>query len=337
MSVLTDLALSPAQLLSSQFLLTLGNNKQQVYRFTSENVLQHVQLETSDSSDEILLYAPAMNLEKVFRAVSFLQSKVNVAGFRCAIKDRLGVAIHVVLGAVFDGLQSELNQLANSEHMEVMVMSKLPDFHRSGLLVVDMDSTVIQIECIDEIANYGGVGAEVSEVTELAMQGKLDFADSLKQRVSCLKGVPEKVLEQVRNEIPLMPGLVSLIEALQKRQWKIAIASGGFHYFAHYLKERLQLDHAKANTLEIEQGVLTGNVIGEIVDAKSKAQCVKELSSLYQIPMEQTVAMGDGANDLLMMQEAALGVAYRAKPIVQSQADIAIRFGGLDRFMLLFD
>ena len=197
---------------------------------------------------------------------------------------------------------------------------------------MDMDSTVIAVECIDEIAKLAGaeVGEQVSKVTELAMQGKLDFAESLRSRVACLQGADQAILQSVRAALPLMPGMFNLVRILKKHNWKLAIASGGFTYFADYLLQRLELDDAVANELEIVEGKLTGKVSGSIVDAKVKASTLGELAARWDIPHNQTIAMGDGANDLLMMNAASLGVAFHAKPVVRAQADISIRHGGLD-------
>ena len=199
-----------------------------------------------------------------------------------------------------------------------------------GVLVMDMDSTAIEIECIDEIAVLAGVGEEVAAITELAMQGELDFAQSLHQRVAKLADAPEKILADVAKKLPLMNGLKTLIAELKKYQWRIAIASGGFTYFADHLKEALQLDAAYANTLEIKSGKLTGKVLGDVVDAEVKAQSLKKMCQNFNIPHQQSVAMGDGANDLKMMAAAHLGVAFHAKPIVLKQADSSINEAGLD-------
>jgi phosphoserine phosphatase len=210
------------------------------------------------------------------------------------------------------------------------LLQNAPVLSAGGLLVMDMDSTTIEIECIDEIAKLAGVGEKVSQVTELAMEGKLDFSQSLHQRVATLSGSSVYILEKVISNIPLMPGLETLVDQLKQNNWRIAIASGGFTYFADYLKNQLNLDAARANVLEITNGVLTGKVLGDVVDAQAKADCLGELASQYRIPHSQTVAMGDGANDLVMMAAAGFGVAFHAKPIVLAQADSSINHQGLD-------
>jgi len=205
----------------------------------------------------------------------------------------------------------------------------VPDLSKPGLIVMDMDSTAIEIECIDEIAKLAGVGDEVSEVTERAMQGELDFEQSLRQPDPKLTGADESILESVRSTLPMMEDLRGLVSALQALGWKTAIASGGFTYFSDYLKQELNLDHAQSNTLEIVNGKLTGNVLGDVVTAQTKANIVEELATQFDIEMHNTVAVGDGANDLVMMDAAGLGVAFHAKPKVEQQAQTAVRFIGL--------
>ncbi len=207
-------------------------------------------------------------------------------------------------------------------------VARLPRLGEPGLLLMDMDSTAIQIECIDEIARLAGVGEQVAAVTAAAMQGKLEFADSLRNRVALLKDADEAILEQVAADIPLMPGLTELVAATQAAGWKVAIASGGFTRFAGHLQRLLGLDHIEANDLEVVDGRLTGRVEGRIVDAQVKAETLLALRERYGISAAQTVAIGDGANDLPMLKNAALGVALHAKPVVREQAQVAIR--GLD-------
>ncbi|WP_414827972.1 phosphoserine phosphatase SerB [Alteromonas sp. H39] len=229
------------------------------------------------------------------------------------------------------GLAEALSSLSAKYHIEVGVQRAQPSLSTPGLLVMDMDSTVIDIECIDEIAKLAGLGDEVAAVTAKAMRGELAFSESLISRVACLEGVAVAQLQQIRDSIPLMPGIQLLVATLKSHGWTLGLASGGFTYFADYLKGRLGLDEARANILEVDaqNQTLTGKVTGDIVDAEVKAQTVKSLAQQYQIATGQSVAMGDGANDLVMMGEAALGIACHAKPVVNEQADVAIRFSGL--------
>jgi len=230
---------------------------------------------------------------------------------------------------------TSLNHLNEQFNVDINIVSTLPSLLQPGLVVLDMDSTSIEIECIDEIAKLAGVGEEVSAITELAMQGRLDFSESLRARVSKLKGVELSLLDQIANDLPLMPGMRDLVAQFKAHQWKVAIASGGFTYFADNLKDLLGLDAAVSNTLAHDGKVLTGEVSGEIVDAKVKATTVLALAKQYNIPLSQTIAIGDGANDLVMMEQAALGIAFHAKPLVQEQANVAINQGNLGAVIAL--
>ncbi|WP_313382431.1 phosphoserine phosphatase [Pantoea sp.] len=226
-------------------------------------------------------------------------------------------------------LTPRATKLAHENGLDVAPLGKIPHLKTPGLLVMDMDSTAIEIECIDEIAKLAGSGELVAEVTERAMRGELDFAASLRQRVATLKGADANILKQVRDALPLMPGLTELVQKLQALGWQVAIASGGFTYFAEYLRDRLHLAHVAANELEMRDGKLTGEVLGQIVDAQYKADTLKKLAQRFDIAPEQTVAIGDGANDLPMIKAAALGIAYHAKPKVNEQTQVTIRHADL--------
>ena len=228
-----------------------------------------------------------------------------------------------------DELTPELQTACWAYHIDCASTFDLPDLSQPGLLVMDMDSTAIQIECIDEIAKLAGVGEAVSLVTEQAMQGLLDFEQSLRERVRALKGADENILSQVLSTLPLMSGLTELVAELQARGWKVAIASGGFTYFADHLKSELNLVAAYANQLEIKDGKLTGEVLGEVISAETKAQLLYKLAEQYDIESHNIVAIGDGANDLPMIEAAGLGVAFHAKPKVTEQASIAIQHADL--------
>ncbi|WP_372882990.1 phosphoserine phosphatase SerB [Psychromonas sp.] len=232
--------------------------------------------------------------------------------------------IRLALNAFPESLKGKLDDFAKTSQLDFALMEKFPDWSKPGLVLMDMDSTTIQIECIDEIARLYGVGEQVSAVTALAMQGKLDFNQSLCTRVNKLAGAPVSILKEVADNMPLMPGLLELIKGLKAAGWKVAIASGGFNYFADRLKDDHGFDVARANTLEIVDNHLTGEVVGEIVNAKVKARTLSELTEKFTIPMSQTVAIGDGANDLLMLQASALGIAIHAKPIVQEKAAVSL-------------
>ncbi|HHF0148211.1 TPA: phosphoserine phosphatase [Haemophilus influenzae] len=230
---------------------------------------------------------------------------------------------------------SDFIKFAHDVEVDIAKLDFSPKLSQAGLLVMDMDSTAIQIECIDEIAKLAGVGELVSAITESAMRGELDFEQSLRCRVGTLKGAPESILQQVRENLPLMPGLVETIQTLQKYGWKTAIASGGFTYFANYLKALLQLDFAASNQFDIEDGKLTGLVKGDVVDAQYKAKTLQHLLEEYGIDSQYSIAIGDGANDLAMMNVAGLGVAFHAKPKVQQQAQIVVNFADLTALLCL--
>lgn len=214
-------------------------------------------------------------------------------------------------------------------------VAELPRLQAGGLILMDMDSTAIQIECIDEIARLAGVGEQVAAVTAAAMHGKLEFSESLRNRVALLKDAPISILDKVGANIPLMPGLTDLVSTAKAAGWKVAIASGGFTHFAGVLQRNLGLDHIESNVLDIDGDRLTGKVNGRIVDAKVKAETLAELKARYQVSDKQTVAIGDGANDLPMLKAAALGVAIHAKPVVREQAQVAIRHLNLEAVICL--
>ena len=242
-----------------------------------------------------------------------------------------------VINAKTEQIKSLLGDVSDAYNLDVGLQTSRPSLSEPGLLVMDMDSTVIAIECIDEIAKLAGVGEQVAEVTARAMRGEIAFNDSLTHRVACLEGVPIDHLNQIRDGIPIMPGIQTLLKHLKANNWKLAIASGGFTFFADHLKARLGLDYAISNTLSVKDGHLTGKVEGEIINADVKARTVKALSEKWQIPSSQTVAMGDGANDLVMMAESALGVACHGKPLVNEKADVAVRVGSLHSLLYFLD
>ncbi len=216
----------------------------------------------------------------------------------------------------------------------------VPDAERLshfGLCVMDMDSTLINIECIDEIADMMNLKPQVSAITEQSMRGELDFVQSLRKRVALLKGLPETALQRVIDErLQANPGAHEWIAACKTNNIKIMVVSGGFTLFANHVKTMLGLDYAVANTFEIIDGKLTGNILGDIVDAERKAQELVKLRDELGLSADQTIAIGDGANDLKMMSVATVGIAYHAKPVVQQQATYALNYSGLDGVRNLF-
>jgi len=199
------------------------------------------------------------------------------------------------------------------------------------LFMTDMDSTLINIECIDEIADYAGIKSQVSEITESAMRGELDFAASLIRRVGLLKGLKQSILQDVYdNRLALNSGADEMLTCLKSRQIKTALVSGGFTFFTDRLSSRLQFDYSQANVLEIQNDTLVGEVTGAIVGAESKRDFLLSLCKELSITARNTIVIGDGANDLLMMEKAGLSIAYNAKTKVQEAADIAINYSGLN-------
>ena len=211
---------------------------------------------------------------------------------------------------------------------------KLPDF---GLIAMDMDSTLITIECVDEIADFAGLKAEVAAVTESAMRGEIDWSESLRQRVALLKGLDASALQRVYSErLQLSSGAEKLIRAARQHGIRLLLVSGGFSFFTDRLKPRLGFDYAFSNTLEIEGGKLTGRVSGPLLDADAKAHHVARLRDGLGLTRDQVIVIGDGANDLKMMAETNCSVAYHAKPIVRQQASYALNYVGLDGLLNLF-
>jgi len=209
-------------------------------------------------------------------------------------------------------------------------------FRRNRRLVCfDMDSTLIQTEVIDELAAVAGVGEQVASITEAAMRGELDFAESFRRRMALLEGLDETVLAGIAERLPITDGAERLIGTLKQLGYKIAILSGGFTYFAEYLQQRLGIDYVHANRMEFEQGRLTGKVTGPIVDGARKAELLRQIAQHEGIRLEQVIAVGDGANDLPMLSIAGLGIAYHAKPLVKEQARHSIATVGLDGILYL--
>lgn len=230
-----------------------------------------------------------------------------------------------------------VRQFCAEQYIDCALVPDAQRLSHIGLAVMDMDSTLISIECIDEIADMMGIKPQIADITEAAMRGELDFAASLRKRVSLLKGLPESALQRVIDErLQLNPGACEWIAACKANNIKTMVVSGGFTLFANHTQSLLGLDYAVANTLEIIDGKLTGHILGDIVDASRKAHELEKLRDALGLNVSQTIAIGDGANDLKMMSTAGVGVAYHAKPVVQAQSTYALNFVGLDGIANLF-
>lgn len=278
---------------------------------------------------KLILQGSGANIDTVKRIAALAGagsvSQISAQAFRCD-----------ALNDIAD-IRQPVETACSEAHIDHSFVSH--DFALSSfrVLVMDMDSTLITIECIDEIADMQGLKSEVARITEAAMRGELDFSASLKQRVALLEGLNASALQQVfEQRLRLSPGARELLQTMKSAGIRTVLVSGGFTYFTERLQKELPLDMARANQLEIIDGKLTGRVIGEIVDAQAKRQTVERECAALGVSNRAAIVIGDGANDLEMMSVAGLSVAYRAKPIVQKQADIALNFSGLDGVLNLF-
>jgi len=247
------------------------------------------------------------------------------------------VEIHAQLPADRDSevLKRSLLAVATSAGFDVSLQPESLYRRSKRLVVLDMDSTLIRIEVIDELARAHGVGAEVSRITERAMQGEMDYDESLRQRVALLEGLDVAVLDRIAADLPLTEGAETLVRVLKRLGYKIAVISGGFSRAAEALKRRLGMDYAYSNNLEIQGGKLTGRVIGPIVNAQRKAELLETIAQAEGVLLDQVIAVGDGANDALMLERAGLGIAFHAKAKLREHADTSISGAGLDAILYL--
>ncbi|MCK9156026.1 MAG: phosphoserine phosphatase SerB [Paludibacteraceae bacterium] len=232
-------------------------------------------------------------------------------------------------------LQSEFLRLSQELGYDISFQEDNLFRRNRRLICFDMDSTLIETEVIDELAERAGVGEQVRAITESAMRGEIDFCESFKQRVALLKGLDESVMEDIANNLPIMEGADRVLNILKKYGYKIAILSGGFTYFGNSLKKRFGVDYVYANELEIVDGKLTGRYLGDIVDGKRKAELLRLIAQIENLDLQQVIAVGDGANDLPMLNCAGLGIAFHAKPKVKENAKQSISSIGLDGVLYL--
>ncbi|MDH6356586.1 phosphoserine phosphatase SerB [Parabacteroides sp. PF5-9] len=227
-------------------------------------------------------------------------------------------------------MQADFMRLSSEQEMDISFQEESMFRRARRLICFDMDSTLIKTEVIDELAMRNGVGEEVKAITEAAMRGEIDFSESFRKRCALLKGLDESVLQEVAENLPITEGVDRLMKVLKKVGFKIAILSGGFTYFGHFLKQKYNIDYVYANELEIVDGKLTGNYVGDIVDGKRKAELLRLIAQVENVDIRQTIAVGDGANDLPMISIAGLGIAFHAKPKVKENAKQSISTIGLD-------
>ena len=276
------------------------------------------------------LAAQGLNIDQITRLSGRTPLEAPEEGGRACVE-------FSVSGPVEDELALRKLLFDISQRTGVDVSFQVDDIYRRSrrLVAFDMDSTLIQAEVIDELAKAAGAGEEVAAITAAAMRGELDFSASLRRRVATLEGLDESVLEEIAERLPLSEGVERLVATLKRLGYKLAILSGGFDYFGKRLQQRLGFDHLHANRLEIVDGKLTGRVMGRIVDGQRKADLLQEIAEAEGISLHQTIAVGDGANDLPMLGVAGLGVAFHPKPIVAEKAGRSISSVGLDALLYL--
>ena len=268
------------------------------------------------------LAAHQANIERIHR--------LSEGGLAC-----VEFAISLAPGASEVALKRALLEAAGKGTFDYALQRETLLRRSKRLVVMDMDSTLIRIEVIDELARAHGVGEQVAAITRRAMLGEMDYDQSLRERVALLKGLDARVLEDLSRNLPLTEGAETLLRVLKRLGYRTAVISGGFSVAAEALQKRLGIDFAWSNTLEIESGKLTGRVVGPIVNAQRKADILQELSIREGVPLDQVIAIGDGANDLLMLQKAGHGIAFHAKPRLREAAHTAISAMGLDAILYL--
>lgn len=273
-----------------------------------------------------IIAAQGLNIDSILRLTGRISIKNPQKNVRACIEFSLR-------GTPRDrgAMQAELMQISSMMDMDFSLQQDNMYRRMRRLICFDMDSTLIQTEVIDELAMRAGVGDKVKEITERAMRGEIDFCESFKERVALLKGLDESVMQEIAENLPITEGVDRLMYVLKRYGYKIAILSGGFTYFGEHLRKRYGIDYVYANELEIDENhKLTGRHLGDIVDGKRKAELLKLIAQVEKVDLEQTIAVGDGANDLPMISEAGLGIAFHAKPRVVANAKQSINTVGLD-------
>ena len=278
----------------------------------------------------------APHLHEIAKALSEAGANIEKIG-RLSENTLASVEIHALLPADRDSevLKRTLLAVATSAGFDVSLQPESLYRRSKRLVVLDMDSTLIRIEVIDELARAHGVGPEVSRITERAMQGEMDYDESLRQRVALLKGLDVAVLDRIAADLPLTEGAETMVRVLKRLGYKIAVISGGFSRAAEALKRRLDMDYAYSNNLEVQGGKLTGRVVGPIVNAQRKAELLETIAQAEGVLLDQVIAVGDGANDALMLERAGLGIAFHAKAKLREHADTSISGAGLDAILYL--
>ena len=272
-----------------------------------------------------ILAAQELNIDAIKRLTGRQPLDESKAGVRACIEFSLR-------GTPRDREEMQRDLMKLSSELEVDFSFQRDNMYRRmrRLICFDMDSTLIQTECIDELAEKAGVGEQVRAITESAMRGEIDFKESFAQRVALLKGLDVSVMQGIAENMPITEGVERLMFVLKRYGYKIAILSGGFTFFGEYLQKKFGIDYVYANELEVEDGKLTGRYVGDVVDGKRKAELLRLIAQVEKVDIAQTIAVGDGANDLPMLSLAGLGIAFHAKPKVKENAQQAINTIGLD-------
>lgn len=315
----------------SQWVAAGGQTKYIVTVLSTDLTTSHLQAVTQTISQH------GFNIESVSRLSGRLSLEQHLVEGQSAEQTPRACVEFGLSGEQLDAEALRADCLKLSANLAIDIAVQEDNVYRRNrrLVCFDMDSTLIEQEVIDELAIEAGVGTQVAEITEQAMRGELDFKQSFAARVALLKGLDASVLEKIADRLTITEGAARLISTLKALGYHTAILSGGFTYFAEKLQQKLGIDEVHANILDIQDGIVTGKVVGEVVDGQRKAALLRQLAEQQGISLQQAIAVGDGANDLPMLSIAGLGVAFRAKPLVRANADQAISSVGLDGILYL--